>query len=77
MAKESMSFLLMTLWRVSLGELFKQMHVHMHVHAGMYIYSVNINMYMYMHTCTLSCRNLFDVFLKPYFLEAYRPVHKG
>ena len=21
--------------------------------------------------------NLFDVFLKPYFLEAYRPVHKG
>ena len=23
------------------------------------------------------CSNLFDVFLKPYFLEAYRPVHKG
>ena len=22
-------------------------------------------------------RNIFDVFLKPYFLEAYRPVHKG
>ena len=22
-------------------------------------------------------RNLFDVFLKPYFLEAYRPVRKG
>ena len=21
--------------------------------------------------------NLFDVFLKPYFLEAYRPVRKG
>ena len=21
--------------------------------------------------------NLFDVFLKPYFLEAYRPLHKG
>ena len=21
--------------------------------------------------------NLFDVFLKPYFMEAYRPVHKG
>lgn len=21
--------------------------------------------------------NLFEVFLKPYFLEAYRPVHKG
>lgn len=21
--------------------------------------------------------NLFDVFLKPYFLEAYRPIHKG
>lgn len=21
--------------------------------------------------------NLFDVYLKPYFLEAYRPVHKG
>ena len=23
------------------------------------------------------CRNLFEVYLKPYFLEAYRPVHKG
>jgi len=23
------------------------------------------------------CRNLFDVYLKPYFLEAYRPLHKG
>lgn len=22
-------------------------------------------------------RNLFEVFLKPYFLESYRPVHKG
>lgn len=22
-------------------------------------------------------RNLFDVYLKPYFLEAYRPIHKG
>lgn len=21
--------------------------------------------------------NLFEVFLKPYFLEAYRPIHKG
>lgn len=21
-------------------------------------------------------RNLFDVYLKPYFLEAYRPIHK-
>ena len=28
-------------------------------------------------TSNLSCRNLFEVFLKPYFLEAYRPVHKG
>ena len=27
--------------------------------------------------CFLICRNLFDVFLKPYFLEAYRPVHRG
>lgn len=26
---------------------------------------------------TWSFRNLFEVFLKPYFLEAYRPVHKG
>ena len=24
-----------------------------------------------------SCSNLFDVYLKPYFLEAYRPLHKG
>lgn len=24
-----------------------------------------------------SPRNLFDVYLKPYFLEAYRPIHKG
>jgi len=23
------------------------------------------------------CSNLFDVYLKPYFLEAYRPLHKG
>ena len=23
------------------------------------------------------CRNLFEVYLKPYFLEAYRPIHKG
>lgn len=23
------------------------------------------------------CRNLFDVYLKPYFLEAYRPIRKG
>lgn len=23
------------------------------------------------------CRSLFDVYLKPYFLEAYRPIHKG
>ena len=22
-------------------------------------------------------RNLFDVYLKPYFLEAYRPIRKG
>jgi len=22
------------------------------------------------------CSNLFEVFLKPYFLEAYRPIHK-
>jgi transitional endoplasmic reticulum ATPase len=22
-------------------------------------------------------RSLFDVYLKPYFLEAYRPIHKG
>jgi transitional endoplasmic reticulum ATPase len=22
-------------------------------------------------------RNLFEVYLKPYFLEAYRPIHKG
>lgn len=22
------------------------------------------------------CRNLFEVYLKPYFLEAYRPIHK-
>ena len=24
-----------------------------------------------------SCSNLFEVFLKPYFLEAYRPIRKG
>lgn len=24
-----------------------------------------------------SGRNLFEVYLKPYFLEAYRPIHKG
>jgi transitional endoplasmic reticulum ATPase len=24
----------------------------------------------------LLCRNLFEVYLKPYFLEAYRPIHK-
>ena len=23
------------------------------------------------------CSNLFEVYLKPYFLEAYRPIHKG
>ena len=23
------------------------------------------------------CSNLFEVYLKPYFMEAYRPVHKG
>lgn len=22
-------------------------------------------------------RNIFEVYLKPYFLEAYRPIHKG
>ncbi len=22
-------------------------------------------------------RNIFEVYLKPYFMEAYRPVHKG
>ena len=27
--------------------------------------------------CLLFCRNLFEVFLKPYFLEAYRPLRKG
>ncbi len=32
---------------------------------------------MYVRCHFLSCSNLFDVFLKPYFLEAYRPVHKG
>lgn len=26
--------------------------------------------------CFFICRNLFEVFLKPYFLEAYRPIHK-
>ena len=26
---------------------------------------------------TLSFSDLFEDFLKPYFLEAYRPVHKG
>ena len=25
----------------------------------------------------LACSNLFEVYLKPYFLEAYRPVRKG
>ncbi len=30
-----------------------------------------------MYVAISSCSNLFDVFLKPYFLEAYRPVHKG
>ena len=32
--------------------------------------------YLIMRVSLLSS-NLFDVFLKPYFLEAYRPVHKG
>ena len=27
--------------------------------------------------CWLCCSNLFEVYLKPYFLEAYRPIHKG
>ena len=27
--------------------------------------------------CKYNFRNLFEVYLKPYFLEAYRPVHKG
>ena len=26
---------------------------------------------------SIFCRNIFDVFLKPYFLEAYRPIKKG
>lgn len=26
--------------------------------------------------CSFDCRNVFDVYLKPYFLEAYRPIHK-
>lgn len=40
---------------------------------------VLITYYMFVHVlCVASVyRNIFDVFLKPYFLEAYRPVHKG
>ena len=31
---------------------------------------------IFLHVPT-SVRNLFDVYLKQYFLEAYRPIHKG
>ena len=31
--------------------------------------------FVYLYICLNS--NLFEVYLKPYFLEAYRPVHKG
>lgn len=34
----------------------------------------NVNIVTKMSLCY---RNLFEVYLKPYFLEAYRPVHKG
>ena len=43
--------------------------MHVYVYVLLYsVYKMHLDMY---------CRNLFDVFLKPYFLEAYRPVHKG
>ncbi len=43
----------------------------------LYINSL-LNCMSFIHLeCVVLCSNLFDVFLKPYFLEAYRPVHKG
>ena len=32
---------------------------------------------LYDMVCVSTYRNLFEVYLKPYFMEAYRPVHKG
>ena len=56
-----MCCLLMTVWRALQGE----------PHQCNTFYNIQ-------RTASVSLfRNLFDVFLKPYFLEAYRPVHKG
>lgn len=32
---------------------------------------------LFFNEFVFSHRNLFEVYLKPYFLEAYRPIHKG
>lgn len=42
----------------------------------MYVGSVLLVFYLCIILCS-GFRNLFDVYLKPYFLEAYRPIHKG
>lgn len=39
----------------------------------MIIFSALTKLFFYL----FDSRNLFDVYLKPYFLEAYRPIHKG
>lgn len=28
------------------------------------------------YNCIFHCSNLFEVYLKPYFMEAYRPIHR-
>lgn len=57
------------------------------MHMCVYIYSINacpdvkygkrIHVLPIDDTIEGLTGNLFEVFLKPYFLEAYRPVHKG
>jgi hypothetical protein len=43
---------------------------YMHIYTYLHIY---IYIYLHIYYCL---GNLFDVYLKPYFLEAYRPLRK-
>ena len=42
----------------------------------MFVSVFSFNIFCYPHL-ELFFRNLFEVYLKPYFLEAYRPIRKG
>lgn len=43
----------------------------------MYSFTIFFKIFIYIYIYCFFFRNLFEVYLKPYFLEAYRPIRKG